>query len=175
MSQLQKYFRCIEDWRGDFVNVIRHFSLPTCYRHPGVECLVSARLLELRGRLRGLKIILNIIKHQNIGLSDKKGHISGSLKLFKVCWCWFSLPGLLPRGWSRCSSRPCPWPPGPHCWGCSGSCRGCRLPASRGQLRARPSPPHSPLLRCLAWCWWCNHSAPCSPACCCNENILYFT
>ena len=171
MSQLQKYFRCIEDWRGDFTNVIRHFSLPML----GFSYLLSPS----RGRMSGERSAAGAEgetawpehhpqHHQTTGyrMSDKIWDISGCLKLSVDVG---SVPGLLQRGWSRCSSRPCPSPPGPHCWGCSGSCPGCRHSASRGQPQGLPSHPHCPLLRCLAWCW-CNHSAPCSPACCCNQN-----
>ena len=64
---------------GEILQMLSDISLspcwgsPTCYRHPGVECLVSARLLELRGRLRGLNIILNIIKQLGIGCQTRYG------------------------------------------------------------------------------------------------------
>ena len=97
MSQLQKYFRCIEDWRGDFTNVIRHFSLPML----GFSYLLSPS----RGRMSGERSAAGAEgetawpeqhpqHHQTTWYLDISYHLDkifGYFWLFKVvCWCWFS-------------------------------------------------------------------------------------
>ena len=108
--------------------------------------------------------------------------------------CWRLLrPGRRRRGWSRCSSRRGPWPPGPpSCSACSES-----SPRRAGWTRPRAGPPRPPPParspppppprdsrpspprpwrtrappRCLAWCWRIR-SAPCSQSWSCNTNTV---
>ena len=48
----------------------------------------------------------------------------GGGKLLKKEFLLGHFPEQLQRGWSRYSSRPCPWLPGQHCWGCTWSSLG---------------------------------------------------
>ena len=96
-----------------------------------------------------------------------------------------SLPEPLQRGWSKCSSRLCPWPPGPH-WRVCTSWRGqgwshplClhSLPPLPRPLSlvTRPMPRLSwqtqDLLLCQAWSRLRIHSGPCSQSW--NWNVKF--